>query len=256
MRIYTKLQYLWNGFDYILDKADFIDYTGEVSQCCGASDQQKEVAASQQAFMTQMQQQASTVFGNSSAVFQSLLNTFTPTIQAGPNQQGFSPAELAARQSQAITQSGQAYKNAKAAVGNAEAAQGGGNAVLPSGANVGTDLGLAESGANLTATELGQITDENYAVGRQNYDKAVSGLAGATGVYNAANSAGGVANQSGSDAATSANQVSQENNSWINATIGALGGVAGSFATGGLSSLSSGGGGTTFSPQQAGELAP
>lgn len=200
---------------------------------CGATQGQKDVGAAQTGLLNQLTTQAKSVFGASSSVFQSLVNTFTPTVQAGPNQQGFSPAELAARQSAAITQTGQAYKNAKAAVGNQEAAFGGGNTALPSGTNTQSDIQLAEAGANQTSSELNQIQQENYATGRENYQNAVTGLARAPDVFNPATGAGGTAIGAGTAAANTQNQIASQNNSWVSAVGGILGSVAGA-ATGGL----------------------
>jgi hypothetical protein len=87
-----------------------------VSGGCGASDEQKDIGQQQTAFMQQMMGQAQEIFGNSSSVFKDLVNTFAPTVAAGPNQRGFSLPEEAALKSQAITQTGQAYKNASQAV--------------------------------------------------------------------------------------------------------------------------------------------
>jgi len=255
MKIYTKLQYYWDDRlnSYVLDKSESFEYNGVIELMCGASGQQKDIGASQQTFMNQLQSQAGQVFGASSTVFQNLLNTFTPTVQAGPNQQGFSPAELAVRNSQAITNAGTAYKNAKAALGENNAATGGGNTGLPSGAAATEATELANAGANNTANQLNQIQEENYATGRQNYDTAVSGLAQAPNVFGAATSAAGAANNAGEAAANTANQISQQNNSWMSAVGGILGGVAGA-ATGGLVKGFGGGGSSMFNGMSGSQI--
>ena len=227
MRIYTKIEYVWDGSKYILDKSEFFEYTGPIALACGATTQQHQIADSQQTFMSQAQGQAAEVFGAANTVFNSLVSTFSPTIAAGPNQQGFSPALNAALQSQVITGAGQAYKNAKAAVGNALSAEGGGNVALPSGRQAGIEASLAESAANQTATGLNQLTQENYAVGRENYKEAVAGLERAPGVFSAATGASGAATNAGEAAATSANNIAQADNSWVSAVTGALGAVGG-----------------------------
>lgn len=239
MRIYTKITYSLQNDEYVLDNAEYFEYNGLVELVCGASAAQNSIEASQQNFYNQLTSQASTVFGAASSVFNSLVNTFSPTVQAGPNQQGFSQQELSALNSQAITNVGQGYKNAKAATGNAEAAVGGGNVYLPSGAQIGENTELAEGAANQTASELNQITQQNYAVGRQNYAQAVAGLANAPGVFNAADNAAGTATGAGSAASSTANQIAQENNSWMSAVSGALGGALGA-ATGGLTNYALG----------------
>ncbi len=249
MRIYTKLEFSWNGTEYTLDKSDFFEYNGPVEYACGATSQQTGIEQSQQNFMNQLQTQASQVFGSSSQLFQNLQSTFMPIIKAGPNQQGFSPAELSAMNSQAITGVGQAYSNAKSAVGNEEAAVGGGNVTLPSGVNTATDLGLAEGAANTTSQQLNQITQENYAVGRQNYQNAVQGAIASPGVFSPASSMAGEATNAGSAASNTAGQIAQEGQSWMSGVSGILGSVAGA-ATGGLTNslLHSGAGGSGGNP--------
>jgi hypothetical protein len=181
-----------------------------------------------------MTQQASQVFGDSSQVFKDLTSTFAPTIAAGPNQEGFSAAEKANLDSQAITQTGQAYKNAKYAVGEAQAAQGGGNTGLTTGANIGVDLGVANSAAEQTANELGQITEADYQTGRQNYDTATKGLTESPGVFQTSTGASDAATKGGAAAADTANQIAASNNSWVQSVTGALGSVAGAATGAGM----------------------
>jgi hypothetical protein len=233
MRIYTKLQYSWDGIKYALDKAEYFEYNGEVALLCGPSAQQTQLASQQASFMTQLQTQASQAFGTASAVLNSLVSTFTPTIQAGPNQQGMSPAELAARNAAVIQNAGIAAKNAKAAVGNEEAAVGGGNVSLPSGAKIGADLSVAENAANQTSTGLNQVEQENYTLGRENYDNAVKGLEGSTSVLNPVTSADNAASTSGTVASNQANANEQASTSWMAPVASVLGDVA-SVATGGI----------------------
>jgi hypothetical protein len=170
------------------------------------------------------------VFGNSSTVFSSLMKTFAPIVQAGPDQQGFSPTLNANLNSQAITQTAQGYKNAKAAVGNEEAAIGGGNTSLPNGATIGADVNLASSAANQTSSELSQITQANYAQGNKNYTSAVGGEEALPGVFTPASGAAGEATGAGEAAGSMANQISSENSSWVGAVTGALGSAAGAAA--------------------------
>jgi hypothetical protein len=247
MKIYTKAEFIWTGTQYILDKSNSVcyDYSGCVELACGASSQQTAIEKSQQDYYNTMTQQAQEVFGEASQVFKDLNAAFAPIVAAGPNQQGFSAAELSNLNSQAITNTGQAYQNAKEAVGEREAAYGGGNLALPSGARIGADLGLAESAANQTSGELSQINQADYATGRQNFFNAAGALGGATGTFNPATGIANATTGAGSAAANTANQIASENNSWVNATIGALGGVAGAAVgnIGSLGSAFSGGGG-------------
>lgn len=242
MRITTKLVMQWDdklGQFVTLERVSK-DYYGPVESCCGATDGMKDIAGQQSSFATQLVSQASSVFGAASKVFNDLVRSFSPTLAAGPNQQGFSAQENANLQAKAVNDTGQAYKNAKAAVGNAQAAKGGGNTALTSGAEVGTDLGLAESAANQTAGELGQINEANYEVGRDNYKTAVAGMESAPNVFGAATNAANAATNAQEGAATTQNLIAQENQSWVQGVTGALGGVAGAFMTGGMGNLGKG----------------
>jgi len=242
MRIYTKLEYHWNDAmgRYVLDSADSFEYNGIIAQACGATQGQKDVAASSTTFMNQAQQQAGTVFGASSQVFNGLMKTFAPIVAAGPSQRGFSAAEAANLKSQAITQTGQSYKNAKQALGENLAAAGGGNTALPSGVAANAALQLANAGASQTASELGQINEADYATGRQNYLSAVQGELSAPGVYNASSTSTGTAVNAGSEAATAQNDVAQADNSVLQGVLGAVGAIGGGIATGGMSNLGAG----------------
>jgi len=241
MRIHTRTVWQWSDErkQYAKVADNFYEYEGPVSSACGASSQQTQIEQGQQNLFQQLQTQATAVFGASSQVFNSLMSTYAPIVAAGPDQNGFSPQLTANLNSQAITQTGVNYKNAKAALGNEEAAQGGGNATLPNGAAVGADLSLAESAANQTSGELSQITQAGYAQGNKNYEDAVAGEQNAPNVFGAASNAGSVASSSGGEAANTANQIAQENNSWVNAAIGALGGIAGSAVGGWAKGLGS-----------------
>jgi len=210
---------------------------------CGATNAQNaQETATTNAYNTATAQSA-TVFANSSLVFNDLVASFAPTVAAGPNQQGFSQQELANLNSEAITQTGQAAKNEKEAVGASEAAQGGGLSVLPGGATVGANLSVAENAGNQTASELSQIQQQNYTVGRQNYLNAAAGLAGAPGAFGASTGATSAATGAGESATTATQNVAAANQSPWQLAAGALGGIAGEALgnNGALTNLMSGG---------------
>jgi hypothetical protein len=231
---------------------------------CGATSAQNTVQAQQTENMKQAAQQASSIYGDNQSAYQSLMNTFAPTVAAGPNQQGFNQQQMSNLDSQAITQTGQSYKNEKEALGDQQAAAGGGTAVLPGGAGIAQRDALAENAGNQTASQLSGITQAGYAQGNANYNNAVTGLAGAGNVFNSGTQATNASTNSSSAAGTTANQIAQENNSWVQGLTGALGGIVGAAAgnpAGLLSSASGlfGGGGNgsntgdaaTTSAQQA-----
>lgn len=246
MKIYTRIIGHFNGAETVVDTLDVSEYDGEIALLCGATSAQTQAQQAQAAAYTQMTQQAQQVFGAGSQVFQNLQNTFQPTIAKGPSQEGFSEAEKSALNSQAITNGGIAARNAKQATGEAVAAQGGGNnPALQSGVNTGIEAQVNESAAENTATNLNTINLNNYATGRQNYENAVAGEAGSVAAFNPATGAGSAATGAGEASANTANQIATQNQSWVQAVTGALGGVAGSFVGGGLGKLVGGGSGST-----------
>lgn len=197
---------------------------------CGATNAQNEQEQSTtQAYQTATNQ-AQQIFGASSTAFQDLMKSAQPVVAAGPSQLGFSQQELSNLNSSAITQTGIEAKNEKAALGNSEATAagtGGSGPVGPGGATVGANLSLAENAGNQTASELSQIQQQDYAVGRQNYQNAVGTVAGAPGVFGAATSATGAATGAGTLATTATENVASAQQGPWQLAAGALGGIAG-----------------------------
>lgn len=243
MKIYTSIT--WDIETGIIGKSEFFYYNGEVDLLCGATSAQTQNQQAQATFYTQATQQASQVFGSSSQVFQQLQSTFAPIVEAGSSQEGFSGAELSNLNSEAITQGGIAARNAQQAAGESIAAEGGGNnSALQTGQSAGVKANIDISAAENTANNLAKISQANFDTGRANYQTAVAGLEGAPGVFNPATSATGTAVGAGTAAGNEANTVAAAANSPWQAALGALGGVAGSFASGGLSKLIGSGSGS------------
>lgn len=170
-----------------------------------------------------MTQQAEAEFGAGSKIFSDLKSTFEPIFGAGPSQEGYSAGEKNVLNSQAATGQGQAYSTAEQAINKQLAATGAG---LPSGVATRIKTGLAGSAAqNLSAEQLA-IQQADYERGYQNWQIAGQALAGAPSVFNASTGAAGAANQGGSAAAQTAEDISAQNNSWLSAVGGALGGVS------------------------------
>jgi hypothetical protein len=227
MKVYTSIKMQWDGTAYQRVSEQSYEYTGEVAQCCGATSAQNQIQNQQMSLSNEATSQAQSIFGSDSAAYNQLLNTFSPTVQAGPGQNGFSAQETANLDSQAITANGQAAKNAKQAAGEQQAAAGGGNTVLPSGTTAATDANIDTAIAGNTANELSGITQAGYAQGAKNYEEAAQGLEAAPGVFNSATGAIGAATGAGSAASQTASGIAQENTSWVSGVTGALGGIAG-----------------------------
>lgn len=243
MKIYTRVVAKWDGSRYVTTETEWHHHNGPVALCCGASNQQTQTYNQQAGLSQQMSSQAQGIFGNSSAVFNDLNSSLAPTVAAGPDQQGFSPTELAAQNASVINNGGVAARNAKSAVGDAMAAQNGGNTSgTTAGSTAGIDANVATQSAENTANQENQVQQLNYATGRQNYDTAVGALESAPGVFNAATSAGTAASGALENQSNTANQIAQENQSWVQGVTGALGGIAGATVTGGMKNLGSGAG--------------
>ena len=235
MRIHTKTIYQWDdGLNqYVKVYDEGFDYRGPVDLVCGPTAAQTQILNQQQGFATQVANQAGSIFGKASTVFNAVTNSLLPTISAGPNTMGFSAGELAARNAGVVSAGAQAAANAKSAIGNANAAQGGGNTGLTAGETTVEGANTTADIAEKTASELNKVQQEGYDAGRQEYNEAIKGAEGSTEVFNPATSAANAATESLKGAASTANTVAEQQQSWQNAAIGALGGVAGA-ATGGF----------------------
>jgi hypothetical protein len=114
-------------------------------------------------------------FADQTNTLASLTKSLQPTIDAGPDQQGMGPNELAAANTAIINTTGANYANAKAALQTTLDARGGGNVALPSGAEGQLQEVLASKAAGMQSAEQLQLTERNYALGREKYNAAVQG---------------------------------------------------------------------------------
>jgi hypothetical protein len=237
MKITTSVSYIWSDRQsrYILVRRVSEKWTGPVALCKGASPQQTDLANAQTAFTKQMMDDAKQTFGNSEAIYQTLVNTLNPIVAKGPNQFGFSDAQTNVLNSQAIQGTGQQYAHAKKALAENQAAAGGGNVLLPSGVNAQQNSALASSAANQASDQLLGIQNAGYQQGYNMYESALGQLGGVAAGYNPTGFAGQATGAS-TAAGNSWNQIAQENQAAnpFNAILGAVGGAAGAYLTGGL----------------------
>ena len=178
---------------------------------CGPSNAEQNIAATQSQFMSTLQGNYNTNFANQQAVLANLNQTLQPILQAGPSQQGYSPQELAALNTQAIDQAGGNYKNAAVALNNQLAGRNDSGNLPESG----VDQTLKEQLASASAGELSKeqlgITEGNYATGRQNFGAAVSGEEALASGYNPVQT-GQLANNANQSAFSEANTINQQQN--------------------------------------------
>jgi hypothetical protein len=192
--------------------------------CGGASGAQTTLSAETGNFYQELSSAYQSEFKQYSGILNSLHDAWTPVLNGGINQQGFSPSELAVLNGNAINSTAANYKAASAAVGDQLAARGGGNSFLPSGTTAQIDASIATKAAQQLSTEQNQITLANYAQGRQNFQAASGALSGVAQLDNPTGFAG-AASGVGDQAFKMATQINAENNSWKNDLIGAVTGL-------------------------------
>src|SRR5437016_417996 len=125
--------------------------------CGGASDGQKELSAETGGFYKELHGAYGEQFGKFSSILSSLHDAWTPILNSGINQQGFSADERAARNSSAISSTAKNYQHASQAVNEQLAARGGGNVALPSGAVDSTNAGIATNAAQDLSNKQNEI---------------------------------------------------------------------------------------------------
>lgn len=207
---------------------------------CGPSKAMKDLNNQVKSFASNTAEEAKTIFGDASGIFNDLKTSLSSIVKGGPSQQGWSQAEINAVNSQIVDQSASNARNVKAATGNAVAAIGGGNSVSPSGLETTVNLEANQGVENEKSRELSQAVVQNYETGRQNYFTAVGQEEQLPGVFNSSNDANRTA-QSGFDQATKSQQgIDQANNWWQPLVMSGIS-AAGAFATGGLSEMGAGG---------------
>lgn len=218
---------------------------------CLASQGQQQAATNAANLSNTMSSQASQIFGNTNQVFNNMMNSYQNIVAGGPNQQGFSQAELNSMNSQAITNNANQYRNVSGAAKAGQAGFGGGNTVDASGATTAANLGVAEAAAGNTANQLAGVTQADYAQGNKNYFQAAGGESQLPGMFAAANSAGQVATGAEGENMQAQNAVASANNWWTDPVMGLVN-SAGSMATQGLMGLANSPGQNPPQPMQIG----
>lgn len=207
---------------------------------CGASSQQTQTYNEQQLFYQNAMQQQQEAWGQDQDILAQMRAVYAPIFQKGPSQEGFSPEEKATLNTQVTEGTAADYAQAAQAINQKLAAQGGGNIAIPSGASSAIQADVATSAAQQEASQRLGITQASYAQGYQNWLNAAAGMGNINSALNPV-AYSGAATNAGNSAATTANEITQANNSWINAAIGAAGAIGGGMASGGF--FNQGGGG-------------
>jgi len=199
----------------------------------GPSQGEQTLAARMQSFTNQTMGDYSQLFANQAAVMSDLRAAYTPIFQAGPDQQGFGPNELAALNTQATEGVGTNYAKARTALETGLSARGGGNEFLPTGGRAELEGSLAQAAAAQQSNAELAITRANYETGRENWQRAGAGLNALASEYNPT-AAGSLAATVGKEAFSQAGEVNQEKIAAQNAKISGITGGIEALATGGL----------------------
>lgn len=189
---------------------------------------QEQVEAYQQAQTLTAQQYSDqqSIYAPMTAQFQSIFNR-------GPNQEGFSDAQMQDLNATAVEGTATNYSSAAKAVNEQEASLGGGDIPLTSGGQLQQKEQVAESAAQEESSEESQIKEADYTQGNAEWQAAGSGLETIAAGENPLGYEG-AATSAGTAASTTAQQIAQEQNSWETAAMGAVGVAAGGWATGGF----------------------
>jgi hypothetical protein len=188
----------------------------------GPSSSQLQLQQEQMDFYKAGQQESQTAFGEQQDLLKQMEAVYNPILAKGPNQEGFSGAEKAALDAQAVQGTAANYSQAAKAVGEQVAAQGGGDNPLPSGAGTQLKEEVATSAAAQESGEESQILSADYAQGYNEFTQAGNALATASSQLNPTGYEG-AATGAGTAAETTANQINQEQNSWLAPVLGAAG---------------------------------
>ena len=161
----------------------YFRFVGDTWRNCGDTAGQTSALASDQQFSSLMKGNYSQEFSENQTLMNNLTTNLSGIINAGPGQQGETPTELAAQDSQAINAAAASNQKIQQEIGVNGAKSGSANPGVESGveqaeranAATGVDTNLNNAEAN--------ITQHSYDVGRQNYWSAVEGQEKAPGAF-------------------------------------------------------------------------
>lgn len=214
---------------------------------CGSTGAESQLQGQQAQFSQTLQNSYKQLFGQQQDVLQNLDNVYTPIVQAGPSQTGFSPQETAALNTTALDTTGANYANAAKAL-NGQLAGRGGDSGLESGVDAQLKGNLASQAAGtLSNQELG-IVQNNYKQGNENYNNAAAGLQ-ALGTQYSPNSAATTGVSSNQGAFEDASEIAQQN-AQAEQAVGGLFGAGLNALSGGFGNLDSTGSSTGFEQAQ------
>ena len=197
---------------------------------CGATGAEKTAQQQEASIAGNLNSNFGNVFGMNSSIGKSLNAAMTPIVNAGLNQQGFSPAVTAAETAN-IQDTGAANAANTANVVNEKMAQTG---EANPAAVAGVDAAVTQRAQQQTAEQQNQFNVENAEKGEQNFFDASQKLPGEEAELEGATTGAGTAAENAENTAMGgAQDIEQANTAWMAPVAGIIGaGVKG--ATGGL----------------------
>lgn len=196
---------------------------------CGATGAQQQLQQEDIATLQQYNQEQQQQYANQTALYNTVNSVLQPILKAGPNQEGFSPAEKANLNAQAVEGTAENYQQAARAVNEQLASEGGGNNSITTGGQAQLKEEVANSAAANESQQESQILQADYAQGYSEFQNAEEGEMAIAAGENPLGYMGAVTNQSNA-AEKVTNDVATANNSWINAALGAAGAIGGGLA--------------------------
>lgn len=231
--ITTKVCCLWDekARRYVTDWTTWEGYVhdGPLMECKG-DDSLKAGETQQMEFNQQLAQIFEAQYGKQSAQVD-YMNSILKPMAANP--QGMSQAGLTAMRTGASDTIAAQGANVRAAVAASQAAKGGGTE-LPSGVEGQIDAGLAVDQARQQAGAQNSISQYNENLRQQNFWNAINGLSGNAAMMNPQSYAGLENQGQGSLANLGTAYYNTQQSGWLNGALGALGGAAGGWASGGF----------------------
>lgn len=188
---------------------------------CGPTAAQTALSTAQTNFYNEATSQQEENYGEDQEILGALKNEYAPILAAGPNQEGFSGAEVNNLNTEATEGTATGYNQASKALREQQAATG---VTAPTGAMDAQQEELASSASNEEAQQKQQIVQANYGQGYNEWQTAAAGLGGVASQLNPEGYSG-AATGAGAAAGTTDENIANESNSWLNAALGAAGAI-------------------------------
>jgi hypothetical protein len=192
--------------------------------CDGPTPQETEIQNDQIQAYQQASQLTQEQYANQQAIYGPMVAKYSSIFNQGPSQQGFSQGEENDLNAQAVEGTAENYSQAAKAVNENLDAEGGGNNPLPSGSQAQLKEEVATSASANESNEENEIQQADFSQGYNEWLNAGQGL---TEIAAGENPLGyeSAETSSGSAASSTSTEIASQEDSWLNAALGAGGAV-------------------------------